>query len=139
MYLFPVYVKESIIEGKGVFTFQKIKKGEVVWKYAPEHDQSISVEEYTKLSNEEKKYLEKVAYLSASSGKYIFPPENDPALYTNHDQKHHNLSVVVDKSISSEPYFIANRDIEVDEELTNNYNEFDAAIVMLKEKPDWLE
>lgn len=138
MYLVPVYTKPSEIEGKGVFTSQKIKKGEIVWKYVAEHDKSISVEDYEKLDGEEKKYMEKVAYLSASSGKYIFPPENDPALYTNHNPTSNNLTVVTDSKISPEPYFVANRDILPDEELTNNYLEFDAAIPTQETKPDWL-
>ncbi len=138
MYLVPVYTKPSEIEGKGVFTSQKIKKGEIAWKYVAEHDKSISVEDYEKLDGEEKKYMEKVAYLSASSGKYIFPPENDPALYTNHNPTSNNLTVVTDSKISPEPYFVANRDILPDEELTNNYLEFDAAIPTQETKPDWL-
>jgi hypothetical protein len=96
------------------------------------------VEDYEKLDGEEKKYMEKVAYLSASSGKYIFPPENDPALYTNHNPTSNNLTVVMDSEVSPEPHFVANKDILPDEELTNNYLEFDAAIPTQGSKPDWL-
>ncbi len=44
----------------------------------------MSVEEYEKLDEGGKKYIDKVAYLSAASHRYIYPPENDPALYTDH-------------------------------------------------------
>ena len=138
MYLFPVIVKESAIEGKGVFSIGAINKDMIVWKYVPEHDKALSQEEYEKLDATGRKYIEKVAYLSPTSRQYIFPPENDPALYTNHDADHHNLSVVMDITISPEPHFVANRDIKPDEELTNNYHEFDASISE-KSAPDWLK
>lgn len=57
------------------------------------------------------------------------------ALYTNHSG-HNNLSVKYDISISEESFFIANRDIQEGEELTNNYYEFDEAIKI--KKPDFL-
>lgn len=139
MYLFPVEVRPSTIEGNGVFVLCDVKKGEIAWKYTLGHDKALSLEEYNRLDDAGKKQIEKVAYLSATSGQYIFPPENDPALYTNHSQKHHNLSVVIDKGISSEPYFVANRNIKAGEEFTNNYHEFDTAIATLEKKPDWLK
>ena len=123
----------------GVFSKEAIPKGSVVWKYDPNHDQHLTLKEYEQLSATKKAYLEKVAYLSPTSHQYIFPPENDPALYTNHDSQHHNLSAVTDLSVSTEPYFIANRDISRGEELTNNYHEFDAAISSMNSVPDWLK
>ena len=47
--------------------------------------------------------------LSATSNLYVFPPENDPARFTNHS-RNNNLTVRVDKGVSEEPYFFANRD-----------------------------
>jgi SET domain-containing protein len=138
MYLIPVEVKESAIEGKGVFTVEAIKNGTIVWKYVAGHDQSLSPKDYEILDEAGKQYMEKVAYLSASSGQYIFPPENDPALYTNHNAPHNNLTVVLDENISREPHFVANHDIAAGEELTNNYHEFDAAINLKTTRPEWL-
>ena len=132
MYLFPTFVKNSEIEGKGVFASQEIRRGAIVWKFVPEHDLSMSVEEYEKLDEGGKKYIDKVAYLSAASHRYIYPPENDPALYTNHSRTN-NLSVVMDDHISPEPHFVANRDIAKDEELTNNYLEFDTKATVERE------
>lgn len=135
MYLVKVEVKESPIHGKGVFTLQKIAKGEIVWKFDPSHDKTLSVEEFERLDETEQESLKRVAYLSGSSDKYIFPPENDPALYTNHSRDN-NLSVLVDDKISPEPYFVANKDIDDGEELTNNYTEFDDALK--QDKPSWV-
>lgn len=138
MYLVPIETRKSTIEGTGVFTLEAIKKGTVVWKYVAGHDQSLSVVDYEKLDESSKQYMKKVAYLSPTSGQYVFPPENDPALYTNHDASHHNLTAIMDKNISPEPHFIANRDITPGEELTNNYHEFDVAIATMPHKPSWL-
>jgi uncharacterized protein len=138
MYLVPVTIGKSDIEGMGVFAQSAVKKGEVVWKYVDGHDLTLSQEEYSKLGDEERRYLDKVAYLSKESRVYVYPPENDPALYTNHDATDYNLSVVLDYSISTEPFFVANRDIASGEELTNNYHEFDEAIKSKEIVPGWL-
>ncbi len=138
MYLVDIVTKDSNIEGNGVFANQDIPKGKIVWKYVEGHDITLPQSDYENLSKEQKVYLDKVAYLSSESGLYIYPPENDPALYTNHNALNHNLSVVVDKSISVEPFFVANRDINAGEEITNNYHEFDEAIKTKEVIPDWL-
>lgn len=65
---------------------------------------------------------------------WVYPPEGDPAEFTNHSMNS-NLSVVYNKQVSPEPYFVANRDILAGEELTNNYHEFDA--MTQKESPSW--
>lgn len=138
MYLVDVTVGQSDIEGKGVFANQDIPQGTIAWKYVEGHDIILPEAEYSHLTLKERAYLDKVAYLSSESNAYIYPPENDPALYTNHDATNHNLSVKVDKSLSPEPFFIANRDIKKGEELTNNYHEFDEAIKTKKDIPEWL-
>ncbi len=139
MYLVKVKVADSKVQGKGVFANQKIKQGEIAWRFTEGHDKSLSLQDYSRLSDEEKEYLGKVAYLSTTSQCYVFPTENDPALYTNHDQINYNLSVVVDPIISPEPHFVANSDIEKGEELTNNYHEFDEAIHLKATLPEWLK
>lgn len=138
MYLIKVTIRASAIEGKGVFAGQEINKGEIVWKFTDGHDQTLTVGEYGALSQAGKDHIDKVAYFSPTSHLYIFPPENDPALYTNHDAQNHNLSALTDPTVSSEPYFIANRDIASGEELTNNYHEFDQAIRSKVTVPVWL-
>lgn len=139
MYLTKIKFGTSSIQGKGVFADQVIHKNEVVWKFVEGHDKTLSISDYEKLNQDEKDYMDKVAYLSLTSNQYVFPPENDPALYTNHDALKNNLSVVIDHSISTEPFFIANRDITIGEELTNNYHEFDEAIKLKEVIPDWLK
>jgi len=127
MYLATVEIKESPINGKGVFTLSKIHRGDIIWKFDSAYDKTISIEEFEKLKENDKTESKRVAYLSATTNRYVYPPENDAARFTNHSDDN-NLSVHIDQQISEEPYFIANRDIDIGEELTNNYLEFDDAI-----------
>ena len=136
MYLIQVTVKESPIDGKGVFTLQTIKAGDVVWRFDSTHDKTLTRAEFDALDKREKEVLRKVAYLSKNTGRWVYPPTNDPALYTNHS-KENNLSAVLNKAISEEPIFVANRDINVGEELTNNYHEFDDLTENLE--AEWLK
>jgi len=124
MYLVKVTVKESPIEGRGVSTLEDIRKGSVVWKFDPAHDKSMSPTEFDALDEAAKESLLRVAYLSSTSNRWVYPPEGDPAHFTNHSEKN-NMTAVTDSSVSEEPFFIANRDIQAGEELTNNYEEFD--------------
>ncbi len=137
MYLYKVISKESKIEGSGVFVNEPISKDSIVWKFEPSHDLSLSEEKFTELDEEEKKELEKVGYLSPVSHMWVYPPENDPARFTNHSSTNNNLSVVFDESISPEPFFRANRDIAEGEELTVNYLEFDEYIKQAR--PSWVD
>jgi SET domain-containing protein len=137
MYIVPVEIKPSDIDGKGVFAKQDIKKGTVVWKYVKNYDKKISPQVFDKFDSSKKKLLERIAYLSPTSGMWVMPPPNDVACYTNHSPELYNTSTMVNLEISSEPMFYANRNIKTGEEITNNYLEFDK-----NTKPnssDWLE
>jgi len=134
MYIVPVEVKESSINGRGVFALSDIPKGRIVWQFADGHDLVMSSEEFKKLDEETKDQMQKVAYLSPTSRMWISPPEDDPACYTNHSRQN-NTTVVVDAKISPEPYFVANKDIKKGEEITNNYYEFDTNTQKIK--PAW--
>ena len=132
MYIVPVEVKESEIDGKGVFATDNIKQTQSVWQFDWKNDTKISKEDFDKLPQVEKEALQRVAYLSPTSNKWVYPlRDNDPACYTNHSNKN-NLTAKFDPKFSDEPFFIANRDIAAGEELTNNYKEFDEVSKKLK-------
>lgn len=135
MYRVKVEIRASSIEGKGLFAKEPINKGDIVWLYKSGHDTLMTEKEFKKKTLKEIDRIKRVGYLSPWSGLWIIPPKNDFAEYTNHS-KSNNTSVVFDRKISSEPYFIANRDIKKGEEITNNYNEFD--LMTRKESPDWV-
>lgn len=134
MYKVLVRVAPSTIDGNGVFTQQDISKDSIVWLFTNGHDHTMTDDEHTALSNAERDRLDKTGYLSPWTNLWVFPPENDSAQYTNHS-KENNLSVLYDKNISPEPYFVANRDIKTGEELTNNYHEFDK--ITRETRPKW--
>jgi len=134
MYVVDIKVSKSPIDGEGVFTERDIPKDKIVWLFKQDHDQRLTDTEFQKLSSNKKEHLSHTAYFSPWSNLWVFPPQGDPAEYTNHSDKH-NLSVIFDEDVSPEPYFIANRDITAGEELTNNYHEFDE--ITRKTKPDW--
>jgi SET domain-containing protein len=125
MYLVPVEVKGSSINGKGVFAKSNIKKGSIAWQYTEGHDKKMTVKDFDNLDNATKKSLQRVAYLSPTTGLWVMPPDEDPACYTNHNPNSNNTTVQFDPKISDEPVFVANRDIKAGEEITNNYLEFD--------------
>ena len=134
MYIKKVKVDESQIDGKGVFAQETIKEGEVVWIFKDGYDNKKTNEEFQQLAESEKRHLSHTAYLSPWSKMWVYPPYGDAAEYTNHSIDN-NLGVVYDPAVSPEPIFIADRDIEIGEELTNNYHEFDETTK--NQKPDW--
>jgi uncharacterized protein len=125
MYLVPVSIKKSSIDGDGVFAESNISESTIVWKYTDGHDIKMTREVFNSLDADRKKKLQRIAYLSPTTDLWVMPPDNDPACFTNHSLNTFNTSVVVDKSVSDEPFFVANRDISTGEEITNNYLEFD--------------
>lgn len=136
MYLIKVEVKNSEIHGKGVFALKKIPKNTIVWQFMPDHDLTLTPSQFDKLTKDEKAKLKRIAYLSPTSEFWVYPPDNDPARFTSHSSSN-NLTSVVDANVSSEPYFITNRDIAAGEELTNNYNQFDQ--ITQRTKPLWAD
>ena len=134
MYVVKVAVKKSDVDGKGVFSEEYVPKGKIVWIYDPRKDLSATQQEYATFSDEKKAEYSHSAYLSPWTGLWICPPKDDPANYTNHSIKN-NLKVEYDSNVSPEPFFIANRDIDTGEELTNNYHDFDE--ITRKTNPEW--
>jgi uncharacterized protein len=134
MYLVPIKVKKSSIDGQGVFACQDIPKGTKVWVYKDSHDLKYSKDEFEAFPTHKKELFHRIAYLSPWTGYWISPPPDDPACYTNHSSKN-NTSVIFDSNISPEPYFVANRTIQAGEEITNNYYEFDK--ITQQTKPAW--
>lgn len=134
MYTIKVSVQRSTIDGNGVFAGEAIKKGTIVWLFNSTKDLSVTQAEFAEFDDAKKEWFYHSAYLSPWTGLWICPPKDDASNYTNHSVDN-NLTVRYDASVSSEPYFVANRDIAEGEEITNNYYEFDE--ITRTQKPDW--
>ncbi len=102
-----IIIKDSKIEGKGIFANRDFKKGEVVIKW----DTSVVLtkEEVKKLPEKEKKYI------SPFQGKFLL--QQPPARYVNHSCDP-NTKVVNDSSD------VAIVDIKKGEEITSDYSIF---------------
>jgi hypothetical protein len=136
MYVVPVEIRKSAMDGKGVFTKTTISKVTIVWQYTEGHDMKMTRLEFDGLVEPTKVMLQRVAYLSPNTDMWVMPPKDDPACLTNHAPDSYNTSIVIDRNISDESVFIENRDVPAGEEITNNYLEFD--VNSTKEELDWL-
>jgi uncharacterized protein len=113
-------VKTSGIQGLGVFAEEGIPKGTVVWKFNPKWDLLFSEEEVNSMSEAQKEFIDTYAYLSPLYNKYVLCA--DDARFMNHSSINDNIST---KEFEGDETGVANRDIEVGEELLINYRTFD--------------
>lgn len=106
-------VKESNIlnAGLGLFANEFIPKGAIIWEMTPCFDLIFNKLEIEMLEEIQKKYFYK--YCFVLGGLYYFCC--DDAKYFNHSETP-NCDDPKDKNIT-----IANRDIEIGEELTSDY------------------
>lgn len=138
-------VKQTSDKGLGVFANEPIKRGSIVWRYVP--DQFIVHNEQTFMALLENMTHAEVVYeLTHVFGMQDFPGclvrvlddgvlfnhATDPNLITNHAMQNASSSPddaspdyrqVVAKALLDDRYaMIATKDIEVGDELTNDYN-----------------
>jgi SET domain-containing protein len=117
-------VKPSDIEGLGLFAEEKIPKGSVVWRYDPRFDLFFDPQEVDAMPALQKELIDRYAYLSTETGKYVYCI--DDTRFMNHSSVKNNLDVVPFEG-EPETRAVANRDIEIGEELLINYRTFDTA------------
>lgn len=105
-----VYVKDSQIHGKGIYTSRLIKTGEKIMVISGE---VISGDECERRENEENN-----VYIFWNGETYIDTNKTDKIKYINHDCDYN--CEVHDRDESS-LWLVAARDIDIDEELTIDY------------------
>jgi len=111
------YIKESTIPnaGYGIFTGQDIKKGDIVWKFNKDTMKIFTENDIKSLNNEEiKKMILK--YCWKENNLYYFDLTDEK--FKNHSD---NPNIITYDDYTS----IAARDIKKDEELFDNYFEYD--------------
>lgn len=119
MLLVETYVDKSTIHGIGLYAKEFIKQGTVIWKFTEGFDQKFHIDEINKMPLPAQHQIFHYGYLSNDSPVYILCTDN--ARFFNHS----DTPNVIDDD-SEEGLVLAARDINVGEELTCNYWEFDA-------------
>lgn len=109
-------LKESPIEGIGVFAAEPIKAGQVVWEFNPDFDKEISREFYETATGRLREYLDRYSYFKPGDDS-VLVLEGDEGRYLNHTSKPNT-------DFSGWPVAVALRDIAVGEEITCDYSTF---------------
>jgi SET domain-containing protein len=122
MYIIETEIRPSSIHGMGCFLRQPVTKDQVLWMFEPRFDLLFSKEEVYALPMTIQGIIEFYGYFDTQQfkGWWVFPTGNDR--FTNHSDE----PTVVPLKISECQYvMVASRDMEVGEELTCDYNEYE--------------
>jgi SET domain-containing protein len=116
--MFTVKTKlgKSKIEGTGVFAEEFVPKGTLIWKYQEGFDSTTSDEQFEKLPKLAQDYLLHYGYYNKAEGGYVLC--GDDARFTNHSSTPKMQALNKTDSIAIE-------DINIGEEITEDYNYFD--------------
>ena len=114
----------SKIHGVGLFAEEFIPKGKKVWEYTPWFDFALTQKQVDELSEAARIQFLNYAYKSKETGKYVLCSD-DARFFNHHDAA--NVYCIIPENASFEDDLVcfAAKDIEVGEELTANYSEFD--------------
>ncbi len=106
-------VKDSSINGEGLFADEDIPKGTITWEFFRGFD---IVLDGLKLAGIDKKYLKKYSFRDKQTEQWIVSLDNDK--YTNHSDDPNTGPL-------NDGRMIALRDIKKGEEITCNYYDID--------------
>lgn len=122
MFIYPVEIKPAInpIMGLGLFTKEFIPNQSIVWQYMKGIDIRISIEQYNQLNPAQKEYFQMYGWIEQilQDDKPYYYCNADNTSFINHS-KNPNIT-------SRGHYTIANRNIQVGEEIFIDYSTFDA-------------
>lgn len=121
MLLVKTKIKESKIHGIGLFADQFIPKGTEIWRFTPDFDQKFTREQILNFPDLLQIYIYKYCWRSKKSKLYCFSADNGK--YFNHSENPNVLSEYRD--YEEEVVTVAIRDIEIGEEILDNYNSFE--------------
>jgi len=124
MLIIKTIVKQSPLEGLGLFAGEKIFKGSTIWKFDPVFDIMFDPAEVEKMPVRHQELIRRYAYLSMNTGKYVYPI--DDSRFTNHSATNANMIDVAFPG-EVETRGIAARDIQIGEEILIDYRTIDAA------------
>ena len=118
-------IGQSKIQGTGLFAEEFIPKGTVIWKFTPGFDLKFTQEEVDSFPRQVQEYLEIYSWFSKKSNKWCFSSDNGK--YFNHSENPNSLSAYYDDE--EEVLTKAIRDIEIGEEITDDYSSFEEGFV----------
>ena len=115
--LVRTYVAQSAIEGIGIFAGEPVRRGSLIWHLDPKFDQTISLEELSKLPDWQQDFIQRYSFPHLSRPNH-FVLEFDNGRFMNHTLTPNTDFTEFDKGW-------AIRDLAAGEEITCNYHEFD--------------
>lgn len=121
MLLVKTKIKESEVHGTGLYADEFIPKGTLVWKFKPDFDKKFTAKQISEFPDLLQIYLYKYSWKSKKSGMYCFCSDN--AKHFNHSDSPNVLSEYRDDE--EESLVFAIRDINVGEELLDDYSSFE--------------
>jgi len=114
MFTIEVYIKESEGKGLGVFSKNFIPKGTIIWQFVEGFDTKTHIKNLDKLNDIQKKFIDK--YFWREEDYYY--SSCDHSIIINH-------SFTPNTMLDKDGNIITNCDINVGEEILENYNSFD--------------
>ncbi|MBP6854858.1 MAG: SET domain-containing protein [Candidatus Pacebacteria bacterium] len=114
-------IAQSKIHGIGLFADEFIPKGTEIWRFTPGFDQKFTREQILNFPDLLQIYAYKYCWRSKKSGLYCLSSDNGK--YFNHSDDPNALSEYRDNE--EEVVTVAVRDIQIGEEILDNYNSFD--------------
>ncbi len=121
MMLVKTKVKESKIHGLGLFADQFISKGTEIWRFTSGFDLKFTREQILAFPEALQIYIYKYSWRSKKSKLYCF--SSDDGKFFNHSENPNVLSEYRDNE--EEVITVAIKDIQVGEEILDNYNSFE--------------
>jgi len=122
MLLVKTKIGQSSIEGIGLFADEFITKGTIIWQYTPNFDLRFNDHEISHLPLKVQEYLKIYSWKSKTSDQYCFSSDNGK--YFNHSSTNNNVLSYYEDAYN-EVITKALRDIEINEELIDNYSSFE--------------
>lgn len=121
MLLVNTKIGPSKIHGIGLFADEFIPNGKMIWRFDKNIDQQFTEETIKSLPILTQKYLAKYVWKGLRTGIYCLSTDN--AKHFNHSKDSNTKLEYIDGEPEGVVY--ASRDIQIGEEMTENYDDFE--------------
>ncbi len=112
-------LNKSNLHGIGLFTDEDLEKGQIVYSSSPSLDLNLTENQFNSLKEEEKKEIKHWGFYNVK--RKIWHVDFDVSKFINHSNQG---NLTLDKN-QADTTLVAIRNIAKDEELTQNYLEFE--------------